>query len=581
MTNHQDYNLTPSKNGPMLRWYGKKSLDSAKPYPASLQELYHCEGSVDKQPTFSSFQNDKCNLLLHGDNIEVLSTLRANGFMGKIDLIYIDPPFDSKATYTKSVALRGDRKLFSKDDKGEGLSLDEQVQYSDMWQADSYLQFMYERLILLRELLSDQGSIYLHCDHHKSHHLRCLMDEVFGGDNFVNEIIWCYKSGGAGSGGFARKHDTILYYSKNSTPMFFPQQQKSYMKPWSGKNPAQTYYEDREGTYTLVNVKDWWDDIGMLSTDAHERLGYPTQKPEALLERVIKASSNPNSIVLDCFAGSGTTAAVAQKLGRRWIACDINKGAIQTTAKRLNGIIESQKQQLIHDVEPASYKMAHYKINNYDLQQQHNEFKDYVLGHYNITRDKKDTYFDGLMGERLVKLIPFNRIATLQDLSMLQEELRIRTKEARAIAMISYGTEYRLREGVVDHNKRNPLNRIDLIDIKLEDGLIEHTPAEMEVIIENETLTIRQYASPTVLQRLKKSAGDIEAIKLDNHLCQIDCVLIDLDYDDETFRPTLIDTPEKKTELVKGSYSVGNTGSTIAIKVVDVLGEEVFKVIKR
>lgn len=187
----------------------------------------------------------------------------------------------------------------------------------------------------MRELLSDKGSIYVHIDWHVGHYVKVLMDDIFGKENFLNEIIWCYKSGGAGGGGYAKKHDTILFYSKNNSHLTFNiVKEKSYMMPWSGKNPAQVYYQDEKGTYTLVNTKDYWVDIGMLATSSYERTGYATQKPEALLERIIKASSNEGDLVCDFFGGSGTAAAVAERLGRRWITTDIGKPATLVMRKR-------------------------------------------------------------------------------------------------------------------------------------------------------------------------------------------------------------------------------------------------------
>ena len=184
------------KGYPELRWTGKRPYTSTQFFPAQLKERY---GELD--------ENGWINKIYWGDNLQVMSHLLRD-YRGKIDLIYIDPPFDSKADYKKKIKLKG---------KGEILNdnnVFEEKQYGDIWTNDEYLQFMYERLVLLKELLSDRGTIYLHCDWHKSHHLRCLMDEVFGPDKFINEIAWCYKSGGAGDGTYAKKHDTILFYAK-------------------------------------------------------------------------------------------------------------------------------------------------------------------------------------------------------------------------------------------------------------------------------------------------------------------------------------------------------------------------------
>ncbi|MBR1775534.1 site-specific DNA-methyltransferase [bacterium] len=277
------------------------------------------------------------NRLCYGDNLMVMQALltgdKATGLpsmRGQIDLIYIDPPYDSKADYRTKITLPGG-------DIDLKPTVLEQFAYSDTWKDGtvSYLKNLYPRLYLMRELLSDKGSIYIHVDWHVGHYVKILMDEIFGKDNFKNEVIWCYKSGGVGDKGYAKKHDTLFFYSKNDDFIFNIQKEKSYMMPWSGKNPAQTYYTDEKGTYTIVNVKDYWTDIGILATSSFERVGYATQKPEALLERIIKASSNENSIVADFYAGSGTTGAVAEKLGRRWIMSDLGKPANMIMRKRL------------------------------------------------------------------------------------------------------------------------------------------------------------------------------------------------------------------------------------------------------
>jgi site-specific DNA-methyltransferase (adenine-specific) len=248
----------------------------------------------------------------------------------EVDLIYIDPPFGFKADEKFGLPS------WSKVVRERKYNLIEVFPCDDY--TKNYLEWLYNRLVLMRELLSEQGSIYVHLDWHVGHYVKLCLDEIFGRENFRNEIIWSYKSGGAGSKGYSKKHDTIHYYTKSSNFIFNPSKTKSYMAPGSGDNPAQTYYHDENGKYTLVNVKDWWDDIGILATSSYERVGYATQKPESLLERIIKASSNENSIVADFFNGSGTTAAVAEKLGRRWIASDINKKAVDIATKRINDI---------------------------------------------------------------------------------------------------------------------------------------------------------------------------------------------------------------------------------------------------
>lgn len=277
------------------------------------------------------------NRLIYGDNLLAMQALLAGdaqtglpSLRGKVDLIYIDPPFDSKADYRTKISLPGT-------DIQQKPTVIEQFAYADTWEEGtvSYLKMIYPRLVLMREMLSEKGSIYVHIDWHIGAYVRVILDDIFGKANFVNEIIWCYKSGGAGDNGFAKKHDTILFYRKHDTFTFNPEKEKSYMGiGYSTGNPNVVLYDDNDGKgpYTLVKAKDWWPDIGMIAT-SKGRL-YATQKPEALLERVIKASSNEGDLVCDFFGGSGTTAAVAERLGRRWITCDIGKPASLVMRKR-------------------------------------------------------------------------------------------------------------------------------------------------------------------------------------------------------------------------------------------------------
>jgi len=571
------------KGRPMLHWVGKKPLEVVQSYPAQLCESFGTTKPIET-PTFDALSKNWSNLLFHGDNKEILSTLLVNGFRGKIDLIYIDPPFDSGADYVRKVELRGTNKKVA----GEEQNIIEQTQYTDIWANDNYLQFMYERLILLRELLSDQGSIYLHCDWHKSHHLRFLMDEVFGEENFVNEIIWGYKSGGVGEKGFSKKHDNIICYAKTKDFIFNTEKQKSYMAEGSGKNPAQTYYEDENGSYTLVNIKDWWDDIGILATSAHERQDYPTQKPEELLERVIKASSNSDSIILDCFAGSGTTMAVAQKLARRWIGCDLNKGAVQTISKRLQKIIKDQekesknKQNTLLDDNKNEIRLYssffHYRVNNYDFQDD-STLRRVVFEKYGIEKLKTDSFFDGMLGNKLVKIIDFNKPLTKLDLQLVKDELNLRKDEERDILVICSGSELDIDEEIARHNKLRPMNRIDYRDIQ-KDGIMAFDPAQAEVEIVKKdgkaSVEIKDYFSPTILKRL-----DLDRTVFDEQItdfrAQIDVVLIDTDYNGKTFNICISDVPEKKKDFVKAKYEFEIKGKKqkIAVKIIDMMGEEV------
>ncbi|MEW6738529.1 MAG: DNA methyltransferase [Nitrospirota bacterium] len=290
------------------------------------------------------------NRLIYGDNLLVMQALLTGdpetglpSMRGKIDLIYIDPPFDSKADYRTKITLPG----ATIEQKPTVL---EQFAYSDTWKDGtvSYLQMIYPRLVLMRELLSEQGSIYVHLDWHVGHYVKVLMDEVFGKDRLVNEIIWHYRRWSNVSDTFQKMHDTLFLYSK--LPNYHIQIPfQDYANPdWiedtvrgvvDGKlvrlKDESGNYIKREKENKGVPMHDVWEDINFVAPTAAERTDYGTQKPEKLLKRIIEASCPENGIVADFFMGSGTTGAVAERLGRRWIMSDIGKPAIMITRKRL------------------------------------------------------------------------------------------------------------------------------------------------------------------------------------------------------------------------------------------------------
>ncbi len=282
------------------------------------------------------------NRLIYGDNILVMQGLLAGdptsgleSMRGKIDLIYIDPPFDSKADYRTKITLPNVN-------LSQKPTVIEQFAYADTWKDGtvSYLKMIYPRLVLMRELLSEKGSIYVHIDWHVGHYVKILLDDIFGKNNFINEIVWHYSTGGLGSTTYAKKHDNIFLYSKNTNYIFNqPRMPSKDEKRFNLTDENDRKYYIKAGNkYYLDNgvaLPDVWIDIFPVRNVSKELVGYATQKPFTLLERIIKASSNKNSIVADFFGGSGTTASVAEKLGRRWISSDIGKPSIMVQRKRL------------------------------------------------------------------------------------------------------------------------------------------------------------------------------------------------------------------------------------------------------
>jgi adenine specific DNA methylase Mod len=302
------------------------------------------------------------NRLIYGDNLLVMQGLLAGdsasgleSMRGKIDLIYIDPPFDSKADYRTKITLPNVN-------LNQKPTVIEQFAYADTWKDGtvSYLKMIYPRLALMRELLSEKGSIYVHIDWHVGHYVKILLDDIFGKENFVNEIVWHYEKWTAGSKSLQKNHDVIFLFKKNNEAIFNEQKEitdnlkSKYEKGYligggNGSNGLVVYDRDNPKVKEMIlsgkyivhyaemdgkPLSDVWK-IPFINPVAHERLNYSTQKPEKLLERIIKASSNENSIVADFFGGSGTTASVAEKLGRRWISSDIGKPSIMVQRKRL------------------------------------------------------------------------------------------------------------------------------------------------------------------------------------------------------------------------------------------------------
>jgi len=595
----ENIKITPAKGRPMLNWVGKRPLDYVKGFPAQLVECFDPlnVNKIPQTPNYESLKDNWHNLLFHGDNKDVLATLLEKGFRGKIDLIYIDPPFKSGADYVRKVKLRGVKNLNKLDN--DDASILQQTMYFDIWNNDNYLQFMYERLLLLKELLSETGSIYVHLDWHVGHYVKLLMDEVFGDDNLKNEIVWCYTGPSQTSKYFVRKHDNILFYTKtdnytfNSETVRVPYKKSTKFAGKTSFTGLTSEEKRKELDERGKLMEDWWDDVAGIGYAHGQITGFATQKPEALLERIIKASSNPDDIVLDCFIGSGTTAAVAQKLGRRWIACDLNKGAVQLTSKRLQGIIKNQISDKNGDKQLALLKenslprytsFAVYKVNDYDLKILETEAIELAVQHIGIQRTRTDSFFDGTFGKELVKIIDFNHPLTLLDLQLIQEELEKRPNEDRNITIVCLGKELSVDPWIEEWNKKHPINKLNVIELKTNPkygSFLIHKPDEAKVRMERTDKTkgkvvIEDFISPTIIERLNMD-NKLFKIKIPDFRSMIDTVLIDNNYNGKTFHIVYSDVPEKKDDLIKGEYEIEilENKTVVAVKIIDMLGEEV------
>lgn len=456
-------------------------------------DMPRSEALASGQTTFGDLrttrQDDFRNLLIWGDNKLVMASLLKE-FRGKIDLIYIDPPFDVGADFTMQVEIGEGKEIAEKDQ-----SLLEMVAYKDMWGkgTDSYLHMMYERLTLMKELLNEHGSIYVHCDYRVNAYLRSIMDDIFSSEGFVNEIAWERSTNVSSIGKiWKRSHDTLLFYSKSNsytfnfqrkplseaslslynnedergkyqhvpllvsgkrtgetgkswknidpnirgrngmhwvtTPAKLDEYEKQNLIAWPDKVdgvPRLKYYLDQnEG----VIVSDLWSDIKLISSGGKESAGYITQKPEALLERIIKASSNEGDLVADFFCGSGTTGAVAERLGRRWIMCDLGRYAIHTSRKRMIQLqrrlqAEGQPYRAFHVCNLGRYERQWWQRER--LQGYDRDHRQVVLGFYRADPLPNPTpYLHGRKGGAFVYVDSIDSLLT-------REEVREAARAAR------------------------------------------------------------------------------------------------------------------------------------------------------
>lgn len=371
-----------------LSWPGKRAPVTPAPVALTMTETFAGDPHSGAAPDL--------NAIYHGDNLAILAELAAGALRGQVRLIYADPPYNSGVAWARRLRRRGPKQ------PGVGLTVGRHTQYADIWDPGAYLQFIYDRLPLLRELLADDGTLWLHCDHRHAHHLRCLLDEVFGAGNYLNTITWrsqTPRGAKANAFYFANSGQSILVYARQRTapPVWNAPRKRivlneveaaaSFMRdaqgffrtsdpgtysfaslvrlhdagrlhaPYGGEiivdraqqrvycsnggNIGVKYYLTAlgDGRYAVERAVDnVWDDIPGLGTTPGEDLGYPTQKTAALLERIIATGTQPGDRVLDPFCGSGTTLAVAARLGRRWIGIDAAPGAVATTVRRLHAV---------------------------------------------------------------------------------------------------------------------------------------------------------------------------------------------------------------------------------------------------
>ena len=579
------------------------------------------------------------NRLIYGDNLLAMQALLAGdaqtglpSLRGKVDLIYIDPPFDSKADYRTKISLPGT-------DIQQKPTVIEQFAYADTWEEGtiSYLRMIYPRLVLMKELLSDKGSIYVHIDWHIGSYLKILLDEVFGKDMMLNEIIWCYGSMCKSKNNWNRKHDNIFVYTKSQNWIF---NANDVLEGYAEGYKEKFKYQDEKGFYMIRGKgghlspihsqgdltpeheklypnwtyrqylqegglpKDWWE-IPFINSQAKERIDYATQKPEALLERVIKASSNENCIVCDFFGGSGTTAAVAERLGRRWITCDIGKPASLIMRKRfIDQEVKPFLYQSIGDYQKEAFRNNKRYKHVGDLSQ-------VILGLYGALpftpEQTNDRNFGYIKGTRTLVMVDSpNRLTTAATIRRAVEaKASLLGGDWEKVIVLGWNFAFDISQAIQKYENSNvevlviPPDLLDKLAKKGFKKLVDDksvrfsslqylvakplvvTPAgeqdEIDVELENYVLL-----SPDNIPLDDKDKEKLQQILEQDPLSLIEYWSIDPDYDGETFRSTWQDYRENLENDNDPLHCVYNTRlrvphkekRQVCIKAVDVFGFE-------
>jgi adenine-specific DNA-methyltransferase len=577
------------------------------------------------------------NRLIHGDNLLAIAALLSGdedtpSLRGAVNLIYIDPPFDSKADYRTKIRVPGAT-------LEQRPTVIEQFAYSDTWSdgTASYLAMITPRLILMRDLLADSGSIYVHLDWHVGHYVKLVMDEIFGRENFLNNVVWCYQTRQFSKRYWNRKHDDLLVYSKTPNGQVFNWDAEGVLEPYSEATIKKYKNQDEKGYYRLsgrgitdspirsakdVDPKweqthphlvvreylgkgfappDYWR-IDIVNQVAKERTEYDTQKPERLLEKVIRASSNEGDLVADFFAGSGTTAAVAERLGRRWVATDLGKPATMITRKRL----------IDQDAKPFLYQA----IGDYQIEQARStlgrrfriaDLAQVVIKLYGALPLPAEENAGGNLGrlpdaKTLVMADSPSRLTTISTLRRAQQQRDSLMGGFDKVVVLGWNFAAGIGQDIAALN--DPLLEVlvippDLLDRLRKKGSAEklagevrfsslqylqahvdhgNNGAELRVILDNYVLL-----SPEAINLEASSREKLQQIANDEPLALIEYWAVDPDYDGEVFRSVWQDyrgntendgDPLRVTKEAVLSMASANGSRKVCIRAVDVFGFE-------
>ena len=523
------------------------------------------------------------NKLIWGDNKYIMVSLLPE-FAGKINLIYIDPPFATGADFSINISV-GDLEWTKE------ASVIEEKAYRDTWGKglDSYLQMMYDRLVLMRELLADNGSIYVHLDYRVVHYIKTIMDEIFRKENFLNEIVWSYNTRTMPTKWFARKHDTILFYKNRGENIFnvdevrTPYRSESLVQYDQIDELGHRYKQQSGGLRTYLSEKgqpcqDVWE-IQILGSRDPERTGFFTQKPEALLERIIKASTNEGDLVADFFCGSGTTGAKAEKLGRRWIMADLSKFAIHTARKRFLDIQGCRPFEVLN---LGNYQKAKLKENGIV------KYIDFILKLY---RAEPITGYSTIHGKKAGRMVHIGAVDSI----VTEREIRDTVKECssagiKAVDFLGWDFEMGLHD-LVDTIGDEYSVKIHLVQIPREALEIKDAAKEKIRFFDLNFLEIEHKLNGKSLAIGLKDfvisnpeyLPDEVREKIKNFTDYIDYWAVDFNFRDDTFHNMWQSFRMKKhTNLEKKcSYSYEDSGKyQVLVKVVDIFGNDTNKLLE-
>ena len=616
-----------------LEWEGKPETVERLSLPFQTVETINESRATRERDAGSllragSVAETSRNQLIWGDNKLVMSSLLAD-FAGAVDLIYIDPPFATGDDFTLELRV-GDETVLKQP------SVLEEHAYRDTWGRgrDSYLTMIFERLVLMHELLSETGSIYVHCDTRANSALRFVLDEIFGGLMFRNEIRWSRSLPKNDPRQFGRSSDSILYYTKSDTRTFnaqyVPQKEESvdahYRKnddgrlyrlasllapggrgPWyeyhgyernwrftqekmmaleaegrvtvrEGQIPSRIYYLDEsQGS----QVQDIWTELSPLNPMARERTGYPTQKPESLLERIISASSNPGDLVFDCFAGSGTTPVVAERLGRNWIACDLGRFATHTTRKRLLNVPDCRPFEIKN---LGAYERQRWQVStgNGALR----AYLDTILAFYRAEPLDGFLHLHGRKADRMVHVGATDAPVTIDETEDVMDELADNGIEA--CDLLGWEWEMGLHDTISERARRRGL---DLRPRQIPREVMERQVTEADAVrffeLAHLDLDVRrqQHEACVVLKDFAIPSEDLIPAKVRERIETwsdlIDYWSVDFDFSDEVFHnqwqayrtrdePVLAMQSDWHEYADPGRYA-------IVVKIIDIFGNDTTK----